>query len=65
MLEAYPPCPGREPVDATPENPRRPLAGTIVDWHVPSLALDRLNWYEAALWRQVAQTLSHSTLRSA
>jgi hypothetical protein len=25
--------------------------------HLPSFALDRLNRYEAALWRQVAQTL--------
>jgi hypothetical protein len=47
-----------EPRDAAPENSSADLARCYLRLaHLPSLALDRLNRYEAGLWRQVAQTL--------
>jgi hypothetical protein len=47
-----------EPRDVAPDNSSADLARCYLRLaHLPSFALDRLNRYEAALWRQVAQTL--------
>jgi hypothetical protein len=52
------PWPKREPVDAIPENPL-PTSRTVLssNAHVPSFATRPSQPYEAALCRQVAQTL--------
>jgi hypothetical protein len=50
--------PASGPENATPENLSADFARCYLRLaHLPSFALDRLNRYEAMLWRQVAQTL--------
>ena len=50
--------PASAPGNVAPENVSADLARCYLRLaHLPSFAFDRLNRYEAMLWRQVAQTL--------
>ena len=50
--------PGKTRIAVRPANPSVDLAGSFLRLaNLPNCALDRLSRYEAALWRQVGQTL--------